>query len=205
MPAGRAGESASLGLAENLQQLGFETNRLKTGTPACLDCCTVDFHRLEPQHGDEEDLTLLSLNYTMVVAIAQQTSDDTKAEFPVQYLKDWGARHSLLLSNICDPKKHLPGLPERLQLPLLRTLHGQENCSILRPAYAVKYDYLPAYRCSRSPMTKKIEGLFFSDQINGITGYEEAAAQVFMSYIVFLSPLSLLPLSSTFMFLDCSP
>lgn len=71
------------------------------------------------------------------------------------------------------------GLPERLQLPLLRTLPGLENCSMLRPAYAVEYDYLPAHQCSRSLMTKKIQGLFFSGQINGTTGYEEAAAQVF--------------------------
>lgn len=70
------------------------------------------------------------------------------------------------------------GLPERLQLPLLRTLPGLENCSMLRPAYAVEYDYLPAHQCFRSLMTKKIEGLFFSGQINGTTGYEEAAAQV---------------------------
>ena len=70
------------------------------------------------------------------------------------------------------------GLPERLQLTLLRTLPGLENCSMLRPSYAVEYDYLPAYQCSRSLMTKKFDGLFFSGQVNGTTGYEEAAAQV---------------------------
>ncbi|TYG52168.1 hypothetical protein ES288_D09G006100v1 [Gossypium darwinii] len=75
------------------------------------------------------------------------------------------------------------GLPERLQLPLLRTLPGLENCSMLRPAYAVEYDYLPAHQCSRSLMTKKIDGLFFSGQINGTTGYEEAAAQGIISGI----------------------
>ncbi|CAN1825663.1 tRNA uridine 5-carboxymethylaminomethyl modification enzyme MnmG [Linum perenne] len=75
------------------------------------------------------------------------------------------------------------GLPERLQLPLLRTLPGLENCSMLRPAYAVEYDFLPAYQCTRSLMTKKVEGLFFSGQINGTTGYEEAAAQGIISGI----------------------
>lgn len=75
------------------------------------------------------------------------------------------------------------GLPERLQLPLLRTLPGLEKCSMLRPAYAVEYDFLPAHQCSRSLMTKKIDGLFFSGQINGTTGYEEAAAQGILSGI----------------------
>ncbi|KAG7027162.1 mnmG, partial [Cucurbita argyrosperma subsp. argyrosperma] len=75
------------------------------------------------------------------------------------------------------------GLPERLQLPLLRTLPGLENCSMLRPAYAVEYDFLPAHQCSRSLMTKKVDGLFFSGQINGTTGYEEAAAQGIISGI----------------------
>ncbi|KAK3411377.1 hypothetical protein EUGRSUZ_I00140 [Eucalyptus grandis] len=133
MSAGRAGESASHGLTENLQHLGFETDRLKTGTPACVDSRTVDFSGLEPQHGDEEGFST--------------------------------------------------GLPEQLQLPLLRTLPVLENCSMLRPAYAIEYDYLPAHQCSRSLMTKSIKGLFFSGQINGTTGYEEAAAQGIVSGI----------------------
>ena len=69
------------------------------------------------------------------------------------------------------------GLPESLQLALLRTLPGLENCLMLRPAYAVEYDYLPATQCYPTLMTKKIEGLFAAGQVNGTTGYEEAAAQ----------------------------
>ena len=119
------------------------------------------------------------------------------------------AKYQLNESYSCKPfyltycttasKKHFPlnwssfllqgfstGLPERLQLPLLRTLPGLENCSMLRPAYAVEYDFLPAHQCSRSLMTKKIDGLFFSGQINGTTGYEEAAAQVISFGVTFV-------------------
>lgn len=69
------------------------------------------------------------------------------------------------------------GLPERLQLAMLRTLPGLQDCRMLRPAYAVEYDYLPAYQCFNTLETKKIQNLFFSGQLNGTTGYEEAAAQ----------------------------
>ncbi|XP_068343731.1 uncharacterized protein [Pyrus communis] len=220
MPAGRAGESASLGLTENLQCLGFETDRLKTGTPARVDRRTVDFSGLEPQHGDEEvgwfsfDLDVhiereqMCCYLTRTTKSTHQLIKDNLRETPTYggWVEAKGPRYCPSIEDkivrFQDKESHqiflepegrdVPelyvqgfstGLPERLQLPLLRTLPGLENCSMLRPAYAVEYDFLPAHQCSRSLMTKKIDGLFFSGQINGTTGYEEAAAQGIISGI----------------------
>ncbi|KAF3337306.1 tRNA uridine 5-carboxymethylaminomethyl modification enzyme MnmG [Carex littledalei] len=220
MPAGRAGESASHGLTENLQSLGFETDRLKTGTPARVDCRSVDVSGLEPQYGDEEvrwfsfDPDCHIEREQMCCYLTRTTSEthklirDNLDETPTYggWVEAKGPRYCPSIEDkivrFQDKESHqiflepegrtVPdlyvqgfstGLPERLQLSLLRTLPGLENCVMLRPAYAVEYDYLPAHQCSRSLMTKKIEGLFFSGQINGTTGYEEAAAQGIISGI----------------------
>nr|GEV56321.1 putative glucose-inhibited division family A protein [Tanacetum cinerariifolium] len=220
MPAGRAGESASHGLTENLQLLGFETDRLKTGTPARVDSRTVDFSLLEPQHGDEEvnwfsfdpeyhiEREQMCCYLTRTTQVTHQMIKDNLRETPTYggWVEAKGPRYCPSIEDkivrfqdkdshqiFLEPEgRSVPdlyvqgfstGLPERLQLPLLRTLPGLENCSMLRPAYAVEYDYLPAHQCSRSLMTKKIQGLFFSGQINGTTGYEEAAAQGLISGI----------------------
>ncbi|KAG5041312.1 hypothetical protein AAZX31_05G180900 [Glycine max] len=220
MPAGRAGESASLGLTENLQRLGFETDRLKTGTPARVDIRTVNFSGLEPQHGDEEvgwfsfdpevhiEREQMCCYLTRTTSTTHQIIRENLHETPTYggWVEAKGPRYCPSIEDkivrFQDKESHqiflepegrsVPelyvqgfstGLPERLQLPLLRTLPGLENCSMLRPAYAVEYDYLPAHQCGRSLMTKKIQGLFFSGQINGTTGYEEAAAQGIISGI----------------------
>ncbi|KAI8526631.1 hypothetical protein RHMOL_Rhmol12G0010800 [Rhododendron molle] len=220
MPAGRAGESASQGLTENLQRLGFETDRLKTGTPARVDSRTVDFSGLEPQHGDDEvgwfsfdpdyhiEREQMCCYLTRTTKRTHQLIKENLHETPTYggWVEAKGPRYCPSIEDkivrFQDKESHqiflepegrtVPelyvqgfstGLPERLQLPLLRTLPGLENCSMLRPAYAVEYDFLPAHQCSRSLMTKKIEGLFFSGQINGTTGYEEASAQGILSGI----------------------
>ncbi|KAF8377082.1 hypothetical protein HHK36_030455 [Tetracentron sinense] len=220
MPAGRAGESASHGLTENLQHLGFEIDRLKTGTPARVDYRTVDFSGLEPQHGDEEvnwfsfdpdfhiEREQMCCYLTRTTKDTHQLVKENLHETPTYggWVEAKGPRYCPSIEDkivrfqdkdshqiFLEPEgRNVPelyvqgfstGLPERLQLPLLRTLPGLENCSMLRPAYAVEYDFLPAHQCSRSLMTKRIEGLFFSGQINGTTGYEEAAAQGILSGI----------------------
>ncbi|OAE24550.1 hypothetical protein AXG93_2415s1290 [Marchantia polymorpha subsp. ruderalis] len=218
MIAGRAGESASTGLTENLQGFGFETDRLKTGTPARVDIRTVDYSKLERQPGDEEvrwfsvdpdvhiEREQMCCYLTRTTAATHKIITDNLHETPTYggWVEAKGPRYCPSIEDkivrFKDKESHqiflepegrtVPelyvqmleqgfstGLPERLQLALLQSLPGLEQCSMLRPAYAVEYDYLPAHQCHRTLMTKKLEGLFFSGQINGTTGYEEAAAQ----------------------------
>jgi tRNA uridine 5-carboxymethylaminomethyl modification enzyme len=199
MSAGRAGEFAATGLTETLHRLGFETGRLKTGTPARVDKRSVDYSKMEPQPGDDR-VRWFSFDPDVWVE---------KEQIPCYLTRTTPETHRLIRENLhlspvyggfADKESHqifiepegreIPelyiqgfstGLPEHLQVQMLRTLPGMEECVMLRPAYAVEYDYLPATQCYPTLMTKKIEGLFCAGQVNGTTGYEEAAGQGFVA------------------------
>jgi tRNA uridine 5-carboxymethylaminomethyl modification enzyme len=214
MAAGRAGEFAAEGLTQTLNRLGFETGRLKTGTPARVDKRSVDYSKMELQPGDESvrwfsfDPEVWVEREQMLCHMTRTTKETHRLIKENLHLSPvyggWveakGPRYCPSIEDkivrFADKESHqifiepegrdIPelyiqgfstGLPETLQIFMLRSLTGLENCVMLRPAYAVEYDYLPATQCYPTLMTKKIPGLFCAGQVNGTTGYEEAAAQ----------------------------
>jgi len=214
MAAGRAGEFAAEGLTQTLNRLGFETGRLKTGTPARVDKRSVDYSQMEIQPGDEAvrwfsfdpqvwvEREQMPCHMTRTTKETHRLIQENLHLSPVYggWVEAKGPRYCPSIEDkivrFADKESHqifiepegrdIPelyiqgfstGLPETLQILMLRSLTGLENCVMLRPAYAVEYDYLPATQCFPTLMTKKVPGLFCAGQVNGTTGYEEAAAQ----------------------------
>ncbi len=217
---GRAGDSASHGLTRQLESLGFESGRMKTGTPARLDARTIDFSVLESQYGDAVPSKFSYSSDTHAVTdqlpcylayTSEEVHDvlrDAFADSPLfnGTIRGVGPRycpsiedklnvfadktqHQLFLepegrsTHECYLNGFSSSLPWETQWMALRKIRGFENVHIFRPGYAIEYDYFPPTQLHHSLETKLVPGLFFAGQINGTTGYEEAAAQGLMAGI----------------------
>ena len=216
---GRISESASYGITEQLVSLGFEADRMKTGTPMRIDGRSIDFSRLSEQKGDDD---VTGFSYLEVEKPKEQRSchiaytskevhDILRTGFEKSPLftgriKGIGPRYCPSIEDkierFADKDIHqlfvepegrttveyyLNGfsssLPEDIQYNALRHIEGFENAKIFRPGYAIEYDFFPPNQLYHSLETHQIHGLFFAGQINGTTGYEEAAAQGLMAGI----------------------
>ena len=217
---GRAGDAASHGITECLRRIGFESGRMKTGTPARLDARTIDFERLEPQYGDENPAKFSFSPDTQpvkdqlpcfLVYTSAKVHDILRSGFDQSPLfngtiRGIGPRYCPSIEDklrtFADKDQHqlflepegrttneyyLNGfsssLPWEVQWKALHKIQGFEDLHIYRPGYAIEYDYFPPTQLHHSLETKLVSGLYFAGQVNGTTGYEEAAAQGLMAGI----------------------
>lgn len=217
---GRAGDAASHGITECLRAVGFETGRMKTGTPARLDARTIDFEILEPQYGDENPAKFSFSPETQpvkkqlpcfLVYTSTEVHDILRTGFDQSPLFNGticgiGPRYCPSIEDklrtFADKEQHqlflepegnstneyyLNGfsssLPWEVQWKALHKIRGFEDLHIFRPGYAIEYDYFPPTQLHHSLETKLVSGLYFAGQVNGTTGYEEAAAQGLMAGI----------------------
>jgi tRNA uridine 5-carboxymethylaminomethyl modification enzyme len=210
---GRIAEKPASGITEQLISLGFESDRLKTGTPPRVDGRSLDYSKMEEQKGDEE-ITGFSfaetskpdkqkscwITYTnSKVHDVLKTGFDRSPMFQGR-IQGIGPRYCPSIEDkinrFAERDRHQifvepegwstieiyvngfsTSLPEEIQYKALRLIPGFENCKMFRPGYAIEYDYFPPTQLSFSLETKVIQNLFFAGQINGTTGYEEAACQ----------------------------
>lgn len=218
-PSGRAGEFPSVGLSDNLRELGFELGRLKTGTPARLNGKTIDFSKTKIQPGDEpapffsyteksHPLAQLPCYLTYTNPLTHQIIKNNLHKSPLYagIIKGIGPRYCPSIEDkvmrFSERERHQvflepegldteeyyangvsTSLPVEVQTELYRTITGLEDVEIMRPAYAIEYDYAPPTQIRHTLETKSVDGLYFAGQINGTSGYEEAAAQGLMAGI----------------------
>ncbi|CDF81245.1 tRNA uridine 5-carboxymethylaminomethyl modifica tion enzyme GidA [Formosa agariphila KMM 3901] len=217
---GRAGERAATGITEQLVDLGFESGRMKTGTPPRVDGRSLDYSKMIEQPGDErpekfsysnitKPLTkqrscYMTYTSTLVHDLLREGFDRSpmfngrikslgprycpSIEDKINRFADKD-RHQLFIEpegwNTCEVYVNgfSTSLPEDVQFKALRSVVGFENVKFFRPGYAIEYDYFPPTQLRHTLETKLVEGLYFAGQINGTTGYEEAASQGLMAGI----------------------
>lgn len=216
---GRAAEKAATGITEQLVSLGFESDRLKTGTPPRVDGRSLDYSKMEEQPGDDE---MTGFSYTNTRKPTSQRScwitytnntvhDTLKTGFDrspmfAGRIDGVGPRYCPSIEDkinrFAERERHQlfiepegwntveiyvngfsTSLPEEVQYKAMRLVPGFENVRIFRPGYAIEYDYFPPTQLKHTLETKLIYNLFFAGQINGTTGYEEAACQGMMAGI----------------------
>ena len=216
---GRSGEKASTGLTQGLESLGFESGRMKTGTPPRVDGRSLDYSVMDEQPGDANPS---KFSYTNTKPLVEQRSchitytslevhDMLKTGFDRSpmfngNIQSTGPRYCPSIEDkidrFADKSRHQifvepegwdtvevyvngfsTSLPEDIQFKALRAVKGFEKVKFFRPGYAIEYDYFPPTQLSNSLETKLVKGLFFAGQINGTTGYEEAASQGLMAGI----------------------
>ncbi len=218
---GRVAEKAATGITEQLVSLGFESDRLKTGTPPRIDGRSLDYSKMEEQKGDEEIIGFSYLEKPLLKPENQRSCYITYTSNEVHDILKQGFESSPMfqgriqgtgprycpsiedkINRFAERDRHQlfvepegwntveiyvngfsTSLSEDIQYQALRKVPGFENCKMFRPGYAIEYDYFPPTQLTFSLETKLISGLFFAGQINGTTGYEEAACQGLMAGI----------------------
>jgi tRNA uridine 5-carboxymethylaminomethyl modification enzyme len=217
---GRAGESAAYGITEDLVKAGFESGRMKTGTPPRVDGRSLDYSKMNEEKGDAVPDKFSYSDLTKPLAV-QKSCHMTYTSLDVHdilregfdrspmfngRIKSIGPRycpsiedkinrfadkdrHQLFIEpegwNTCEVYVNgfSTSLPEDIQFKAMRSVVGFEKVKFFRPGYAIEYDYFPPTQLKHTLETKLIEGLYFAGQINGTTGYEEAASQGLMAGI----------------------
>ncbi|MDU8884680.1 tRNA uridine-5-carboxymethylaminomethyl(34) synthesis enzyme MnmG [Yeosuana sp. MJ-SS3] len=217
---GRAGEKAATGITEQLVDLGFDSGRMKTGTPPRVDGRSLDYSKMLVQSGDKNPEKFSYLDVTKplekqrdchMTYTSPEVHDLLREGFDRSpmfngRIKSIGPRYCPSIEDkinrFADKERHQlfiepegwntvevyvngfsTSLPEDVQFKALRSVSGFEKVKFFRPGYAIEYDYFPPTQLKHSLETKIIDGLFFAGQINGTTGYEEAASQGLMAGI----------------------